>query len=107
MQQSGTSAQAPAAARSNPVYEVLYAPNTVGGVAVPLVVLNATLSAVFILNLHLYGYLVVTAISHYLLRFLTRIDDQWWKVYVRYSGQADLFLVRGSHESGPDGGALR
>jgi len=73
------------------VYGVLLEPQLVAGVEKPFAIMNATLAAVFVLDLHVWCYVPVAAGIHFLLRHATRHDPFMRPIYIRYNRQADAY----------------
>jgi len=77
--------------RITPVYGVLVQPLLIAGVEKPFAIVNVTLGLVMAGELHFYGWLCVTFLTHVWLKRMTKNDPFTRKIYIKYNRQGDVY----------------
>jgi len=78
--------------RRSPCHRCLWEPLLIGGVEKPFAIVNATLAIALVGDLHFYGWLLVAALFHGVMRHLTASDPFLRQIYARYNWQADQYV---------------
>lgn len=77
--------------RVTPVYGVLVQPLLIAGVEKPFAIVNVTLGLVMAGELHFYGWLILTLLTHAWLKKMTKNDSFTRKIYIKYNRQGDVY----------------
>ncbi len=77
--------------RNTILHQALVEPMLIAGVEKPFAIVNATLAIALVGDLHLYGWIPLSILTHWILRRITADDPFTRQIYIKYNRQPDSY----------------